>query len=182
MEPEKSKGIAYLLLIAGPFFGLCGLHRLYMGQIGMGILYVLTYGLLGIGQLIDLFTFGRVIENHNLKRQVNAYGYGLQNPYNDNQKLNPHTSHQLMNLRKLHPEEKERALLELIRSKGGMITPIEVVSASSLNFEQAKQELDNFCIQGAAELRITEGGEIVYVFPGFLDDEQKRRARSVFSV
>lgn len=35
------------------FLGLLGFHRFYLGHIGMGILYLLTGGLCGIGWLID---------------------------------------------------------------------------------------------------------------------------------
>ena len=58
----KSKGVAYLLLIGGSFFCLCGLHRFYIGKVGTGILWLLTLGLLGIGQLIDLFTLGHQVD------------------------------------------------------------------------------------------------------------------------
>ncbi|MBN1807088.1 MAG: protein kinase [Sedimentisphaerales bacterium] len=43
-----------LLLSAGGLFWVHGLHRFYVGKIGTGILWFLTFGLLGIGQLIDV--------------------------------------------------------------------------------------------------------------------------------
>ena len=47
----KNKWITLLLWF---FLGLFGGHKFYEGKIGMGILYLLTGGLFGIGWLIDL--------------------------------------------------------------------------------------------------------------------------------
>ena len=43
-----------LLLTSGMFLGMCGLHRIYVGKIGTGILWLCTGGLLGFGQLVDI--------------------------------------------------------------------------------------------------------------------------------
>ena len=43
-----------LLFSAGGLFGFCGLHRFYVGKIGTGILWFLTGGIFGIGQIIDV--------------------------------------------------------------------------------------------------------------------------------
>lgn len=45
--------VAYLLWILG-LVGLCGLHRLYLGRVS-GLLWLGTFGLASVGQLIDLF-------------------------------------------------------------------------------------------------------------------------------
>lgn len=39
------------------FLGLIGIHRFYLGHIGMGVLYLLTGGLCGIGWLVDGILF-----------------------------------------------------------------------------------------------------------------------------
>ena len=51
--PKKSKIVALILCIIG-FFGLAGLHRMYVGKVGSGILHLLTYGICFIGTVVDL--------------------------------------------------------------------------------------------------------------------------------
>ena len=46
---EKIVALVLLLLV-----GVLGIHKFYLGQIGAGILYLLTGGLCGIGLIIDL--------------------------------------------------------------------------------------------------------------------------------
>ncbi len=55
-EGEKSQSIA-IALWALSFIGICGLHRFYLGHIGTGVLYLLTFGLCGIGVIIDGILF-----------------------------------------------------------------------------------------------------------------------------
>jgi TM2 domain-containing membrane protein YozV len=65
----KSTGVAFLLWCLC-LVGLCGLHRIYVGRVGTGILWLLTFGLLGIGQIIDLFLFGSMVRIANLETAV----------------------------------------------------------------------------------------------------------------
>ena len=53
--PRKSKMVALILCILG-FCGLGGLHRMYVGKVGSGVLHFFTYGLCGIGTIIDLIS------------------------------------------------------------------------------------------------------------------------------
>ena len=46
----KNKWIAFLLCF---FLGYLGAHKFYEGKTGLGILYLFTFGLFGIGWLID---------------------------------------------------------------------------------------------------------------------------------
>ena len=46
----KNKWISFLLCV---FLGYLGFHKFYEGRILMGILYLLTGGLFGIGVVVD---------------------------------------------------------------------------------------------------------------------------------
>lgn len=45
--------VAWLLLV---FLGLFGIHRMYMGKWFTGIVYLLTFGIFGLGYIYDMWT------------------------------------------------------------------------------------------------------------------------------
>ena len=53
--PRKSKTVALILCILG-FFGLAGIHRMYVGKVGSGVLHFFTAGICMIGTIIDLIS------------------------------------------------------------------------------------------------------------------------------
>ena len=50
---KKEKSIALVLAILG-IFGVAGIHRMYAGKIGTGILWLITLGWLYIGTIVDI--------------------------------------------------------------------------------------------------------------------------------
>lgn len=49
--PIKKRWTAFFLCL---FLGWMGVHKFYLGKIGMGVLYFFTFGVFGIGWAIDL--------------------------------------------------------------------------------------------------------------------------------
>ncbi|MEZ4813224.1 MAG: TM2 domain-containing protein [Caldisericia bacterium] len=62
-ELRKKSNIVYLVLIL--FLGGLGIHKFYLEQTGLGIIYLLTGGIFGFGTLFDLFTFLAATYHHN---------------------------------------------------------------------------------------------------------------------
>ena len=61
---DVNYSVAWLLLT---FLGFFGVHRMYMGKWLTGILYLLTFGLLGMGYLYDMWTLNDQITVVNRK-------------------------------------------------------------------------------------------------------------------
>mgnify|MGYP002010794816 CR=1 FL=1 len=59
----KSLPVAYVLWAIG---GIYGIHRFYLGQVALGLLYLFTGGLCGIGWLIDAFLIPGLVEEANM--------------------------------------------------------------------------------------------------------------------
>jgi TM2 domain-containing membrane protein YozV len=55
--------IAWILSI--PLLGLFGLHRFYMGKWLTGLLWLVTFGLVGVGYIYDLFTLNEQVSEIN---------------------------------------------------------------------------------------------------------------------
>ncbi len=70
----KSSGWAFLFSL-GWFFGLAGLHRFYLGRYVTGVIWLLTWGLFGIGQFIDLFLINGMVREENQGRRGDVAAY-----------------------------------------------------------------------------------------------------------
>ncbi len=67
------KSIGYLLWL----FGFTGAHRFYYGKPISGTVYFFTFGLLGIGWLIDLFLIPSMDRNADLRFRAGPVNYSV---------------------------------------------------------------------------------------------------------
>lgn len=79
---EKKASTAFLLWLVG-LIGVCGLHRFYVGRTWTGFLWLFTLGLLGLGQLFDLFFLGSMVRQANILNGLKA-GAGFNTNTNSN--------------------------------------------------------------------------------------------------
>lgn len=63
---SRRRNPTYVILMALlGFGGLAGVHRFYLEEIGMGLLYFLTIGLCFIGTIVDLFNYKELALRYN---------------------------------------------------------------------------------------------------------------------
>jgi len=63
---RKDPQMVLILTLLG-FFGFAGLHRFILGQLGLGILYLITAGLCFIGTIVDLVNYKSLAYEYNIK-------------------------------------------------------------------------------------------------------------------
>jgi len=61
---RKDPTLIIILTLVG-FFGIAGIHRIYMGKPVSGVIYLLTLGLCFIGTIVDLLNFKGLTFEHN---------------------------------------------------------------------------------------------------------------------
>ncbi len=158
-EAGHSKGLCYGLWCAG-LFGACGIHRFYLGKIGTGILYLLTLGLLGIGQLYDLFAMNRLVRKADIReghvphpRQLALAQARSNQP-------------QLPAIKPGPPPTLRQALLQAAVKNGGELTVTQAVMATDRSFEEVETALREMVDKGYVDIDNAPGsGVIVYRFP-----------------
>jgi TM2 domain-containing membrane protein YozV len=152
----KDKTIAYLLW-AACFLGVCGLQRIYLGKYGTGFLYLFTFGLMGIGQFIDLFTIPGMVEDANNRLLVHQMAGVL--PAGAQAALPgrraPRTT-----------EEFQVALVQAAEANGGKLTVAEAVAATGRGFKDVERQLNQMAVGGYIEPDSDENGNIFFRFPG----------------
>jgi hypothetical protein len=72
--------------------------------------------------------------------------------------------------------ERERRILAFAEAEHGRVTIPEVAAHCRMTVAQAKSDLDRMVVQRVAELLVTEKGVLVYVFRGFISDDEKSTA------
>jgi TM2 domain-containing membrane protein YozV len=56
-----------LLAALAGLFGIAGIHRLLIGDVGLGILYFFTAGLCFVGTIVDMVNYRRLAGEYNIK-------------------------------------------------------------------------------------------------------------------
>ncbi|MBD2442839.1 TM2 domain-containing protein [Dolichospermum sp. FACHB-1091] len=121
--------VSYLLCGAG-FFGIGGLHRLYNGKIGTGLLWLCTGGLFYIGQVVDLVIIPNMVDEYEQKLRLKAGVSPAGIPMNE--RIFISQVHQ--------PNGKPLTvkLIEAAEANGGSLTVTQGVKATGASFVEVE--------------------------------------------
>jgi len=188
---QLSTPLAYAFAIPG-FFGLAGMHRLYMGKIASGILYFLTGGFFFIGTIYDLITMENQMSDIKNKARMTKFlrnqtkgDNSFQNLNNQNSFNQNHTNNFKENImnkifnkitNSVKNEENnniDNVLFELAKSNQGIITVPEFALKTGANADQAKDYLENTAKKGLIQMAITKMGHIVYYIPEYITENKR---------
>ncbi len=74
--------------------------------------------------------------------------------------------------------QKDRSVLQLIRARRGVLAAPELIEHAGLAIDQASQEMGRLTGAYGGDPKVSEGGEVVYAFPGLMKSAHGRvRAR-----
>lgn len=153
-DDEYSPGVAFGLWLAC-LFGLAGIHRFYLGRPVTGVIWLFTWGLLGIGQLVDLVRLRDMVEDQNILsegRRQRALDRAERKALPPAPARDP-------------AEDLRQALLKAAASRGGSISVTQGVLATGKSFEEVEEALDAMAKKGYADIdNDPKSGVVVYKF------------------
>ncbi len=155
-EKERLK-ISYMLNVLG-FLGFTGgLHRLYNGKIGTGLLWMFTLGLFGFGQFVDLFLIPDMVAEREIKLKLKA---GL-SPFGVAQTPQAVAS-------EIYHSPQETLMLELLKAaenRGGKLSVTQGVIETGATFSQVEATLKEMHKSGYVGIgNNPENGAVTYIF------------------
>ncbi len=137
---KKDRLLVSYILSAAWFVGLGGLHRLYNGKIGTGLLWMVTGGLLGIGQFVDLFIIPNMVDEHQMRLRLKAglspWGVPLNQLVYTNEVYHPSNNQLIVKL------------IEAAESRGGLLTVTQGVKATGSSFPEVEAALTEMLKSG----------------------------------
>jgi TM2 domain-containing membrane protein YozV len=140
----KNSGIAYLLALLGFLTPLAGVHRFYLGRPISGFFYLITWGFLGIGTLIDLFLIPGIVDDEN-RRMLYPGAVVPALPA---------------------PPSLEQQILRAARENGGVITVELAALQTSTSLADARYELERLRKEGFCSVDVSTEGAKLYIFEG----------------
>lgn len=151
--------ILWALFFVAPI--TAGLHRIYNRKFVSGVVWMLTFGVFGIGQLIDFVLIPEMVEEHNAKQRsrfgVSPYGVPLTQPIA--QKVI------IPDPPPLTPDQKMLKILKAAQVREGKISVTQAVLDTELSFGEVEETLRQMLKTGYIQIgNDPDTGVVTYYF------------------
>ena len=155
VNETRNTGIAYLLWCSS-FLGICGLHRFYSGKYFTGLIWLITFGLFGIGQIFDLFFIPGMVEEKNLKL--------LKKQLDSGDVFNYLPQEQIEKILDKNPTKSDtQIILELAKKHPEGISIADCIIATNKTVAEMKDLLKSLYKEGLVEMENhPETGAVIY--------------------
>lgn len=148
-------GTAYVLWL-GCLLQLHGLHRLYNGKIFTGLLWMFSFGLFGIGQLVDLLLIPNMVQEHNDKARerygLSPAGAPLIKPEVQKVILEQHRPTERLASSQLASSQLMVQLLKAAENRGGKLTVAQGVLETGASFSEVETAIRAMVQSGYVEI------------------------------
>lgn len=152
---KVNSGTAYILWCLW-IFGFGGAQRLYTGHIASGLLYLFTWGLFGIGQVIDLALIPGMVD----KRNIYLRGLAVGNTSADVNPLITLNIGEIPNLKQIQANNSQvsvsktpiQKLLKAAKENGGLLSLAQATMYTELEPQEVKKLLFEAEKNGLAEI------------------------------
>ncbi|MGL5943246.1 MAG: TM2 domain-containing protein [Waterburya sp.] len=150
-KQEVDPGVAYVLWAFG-LLGFCGIHRFYNGKVTSGLLYLFTWGFLGIGQFVDLFLIPNMTRERNLFLLYEAT-------------VNAHNNNPKVTLVKKEESDPMLVLLKAAAAHNNVLSIGQAMIATEFPLDKVESLLKQALKQGLAHIdNDEETGAVRYHF------------------
>ena len=160
MGEAKRSWIAYLLWFLC-LLGVCGAHRFYVGEIGWGVVYLVTFGFCGVGQFIDLFTIPGMVRRRNLVDR--ALSEDLKNDAirNATMVISGIRTANDVNINQSNQSNIEKAILDLLED-GKQLSIGRITAMSDQPYTEVRKKLKELVTNGVLKEAISGDGTTLY--------------------
>lgn len=182
----KKNWLSWLLWL--PPFGILGMHKLYLNNPLMALIYFFTGGGCMFGWITDAFSMNKQVTEAN-RKTIDEFKEHIK------EKLLEDSPQGLIEERVIdvivneavgrtmnHPSESsrtaqgstddvEKKILTLAYDKGGRVTVGDVAVNTDLSLREAEEVLKGMSTKGYCGMNVTENGKIEYEFEGLFSDK-----------
>ncbi|MGY8689383.1 MAG: hypothetical protein ACKVHP_16825 [Verrucomicrobiales bacterium] len=79
-------------------------------------------------------------------------------------------------LKRDYAQRRQQRMIAVAKQKRGRVTDVELVAETRYPLDECRDFLKEMTESGSAEMQIGKEGTMVYLFPGFLTEDEKREA------